>query len=909
MSYTINFSDPLHEGFVVYPQGTNGPPSPSASTPLNIYGKGAKIWGEGVNENFLHILEKFAGATPPPTPLIGQLWFCIRYYWHNVNGNTFYQYSPVTELWTEINPNTDQPRPPTGNIGDYWFDLTTNTLYRWDRLSRIQNDAGDYLFAPSWMQRYYTPYVGGPTDIPLATPSKSMFVWNGEGWTVTASIVAQELAPTDPSPGSLWYDTTNRRLFLWDQDASVWIAIFLTTATSPMIGSFDANNNKIVGVLDPVANTDGANINYLGTAVGEASASATQMFADHISDRSRHLEPWQNDWMDAVTDALTGITAEEVNYLIGLNFNLQDRIDELAAQQQLSSVDKVNISGDTMTGFLTVPAYNDTITDPQLQAIQKLHVDINWTLSNLVDVETTSIQNGDVLAWSVVQDKWVPIRVANSVTIDITGTTTKLIAGGDQVQLLGHVVNSDNSQTDITNDPGTTWSVTQGNSYVTLTPGNPVTISSPANTPAETVVEVRLTYNDGIVTKTIRKAFNVVTVQSITVTGPVSVRHNNLVTYVATAGLSDSTTKIITAQCSWEFPIGTSVANPFTVATTVPIGVSVIKATYIGTTITGTLNVTVATGASALTITGPTNIYEGSFAYNFLATATLTAGGTQNVTTTSTWSIISGPGTIAAGTGVYTSPSSVTGSTPVVIQATNTTYNVTDTHNINVLDRPVPGFQEFTTPGTHYFNVPATYTHLRVTMVGGGGGGGSGRGNYNSSKGGGGGGGGGGYIQTLLTVPASSTTIVVVGVGGQGGWSDKGFYDGQPGGATSLYVNGSLSLTVAGGGGGKQGSGSATTGGAAGNANSGAGGRGGAGSSYPAQPGGSPNGGSAPWPEWGGGGGGGTPLGSGGDGRYSGSSHPQASGYGSGCGGGTGDEDRAGTDGGTSGYMKIEWLS
>ena len=42
---------------------------------VTFVGRNRPEWGEIVNENFLRLLENFAGASPPPTSVTGQLFF------------------------------------------------------------------------------------------------------------------------------------------------------------------------------------------------------------------------------------------------------------------------------------------------------------------------------------------------------------------------------------------------------------------------------------------------------------------------------------------------------------------------------------------------------------------------------------------------------------------------------------------------------------------------------------------------------------------------------------------------------------------------------------------------------------------------------------------------------------------
>jgi hypothetical protein len=69
---------PGKEPFIIPPGGVDGPANPYPAyqhTSLNLYGQGALTYGEGINEDLLHLLENFASPTAPVNPTVGQLWY------------------------------------------------------------------------------------------------------------------------------------------------------------------------------------------------------------------------------------------------------------------------------------------------------------------------------------------------------------------------------------------------------------------------------------------------------------------------------------------------------------------------------------------------------------------------------------------------------------------------------------------------------------------------------------------------------------------------------------------------------------------------------------------------------------------------------------------------------------------
>lgn len=73
MAYTLRFSD------ISKPQTVTVPDMPpginTIDTSLNLVGKNYPNYGEKIAENFLHLLENFAGPLPPENPIEGQLWY------------------------------------------------------------------------------------------------------------------------------------------------------------------------------------------------------------------------------------------------------------------------------------------------------------------------------------------------------------------------------------------------------------------------------------------------------------------------------------------------------------------------------------------------------------------------------------------------------------------------------------------------------------------------------------------------------------------------------------------------------------------------------------------------------------------------------------------------------------------
>lgn len=71
--YTLRFSDPTNTSTVVVPPMPPG--INTVDTSLSLVGRGYPNYGEKYAQNFLSLLENFAGPIPPENPIQGQLWY------------------------------------------------------------------------------------------------------------------------------------------------------------------------------------------------------------------------------------------------------------------------------------------------------------------------------------------------------------------------------------------------------------------------------------------------------------------------------------------------------------------------------------------------------------------------------------------------------------------------------------------------------------------------------------------------------------------------------------------------------------------------------------------------------------------------------------------------------------------
>ena len=99
------------------------------TTDLKFIGKNYAGYGEIQNENFLFLLENFAGANEPPRAINGQVWF------DSANSKLkFYDGS----IWRSTGGSEVAADEPTGlTVGDFWWDTANEQLYVWNGSSFV----------------------------------------------------------------------------------------------------------------------------------------------------------------------------------------------------------------------------------------------------------------------------------------------------------------------------------------------------------------------------------------------------------------------------------------------------------------------------------------------------------------------------------------------------------------------------------------------------------------------------------------------------------------------------------------------------------------------------------------------------------------------------------------------------
>lgn len=113
MAYTINLTDGTI--FATVADGTI-----NTSSSMVLVGKNYAGYGEFLDENLMHLLENSSNNTPPPAPVLGQLW------WDKTNSLMKVYNGTLFKILTGATASTTAP---TSNVaGDLWFDSVNQQL-------------------------------------------------------------------------------------------------------------------------------------------------------------------------------------------------------------------------------------------------------------------------------------------------------------------------------------------------------------------------------------------------------------------------------------------------------------------------------------------------------------------------------------------------------------------------------------------------------------------------------------------------------------------------------------------------------------------------------------------------------------------------------------------------------------
>ncbi|HSW45242.1 MAG TPA: thrombospondin type 3 repeat-containing protein, partial [Phycisphaerae bacterium] len=156
--------------------------------------------------------------------------------------------------------------------------------------------------------------------------------------------------------------------------------------------------------------------------------------------------------------------------------------------------------------------------------------------------------------------------------------------------------------------------------------------------------------------------------------GPDTVPEGGIGEYTCTATFDDGETLDVTAYADWSVSSGPGASSnglfaaPLTVLADTPATIHVSFTDFSNITKQADKTITIQNGTRIMTgvaISGPATVNEGSIG-SYTCTATYDDGSTQNVTTSTTWTVSSGPGMIT-GPGTYAAPATVLADTRLTL--------------------------------------------------------------------------------------------------------------------------------------------------------------------------------------------------------------------------------------------------
>lgn len=113
----------------------------NTSFDIKLIGKNYAGYGEAQNENFVHLLENFAGINPPPRPTNGQIWYD--------SGNKKIKFwDSSTTSWKSTGGTLISSILPSELVeGDFWWNPNTEQLY-------VFNGSVPILIGPPGVEGY-----------------------------------------------------------------------------------------------------------------------------------------------------------------------------------------------------------------------------------------------------------------------------------------------------------------------------------------------------------------------------------------------------------------------------------------------------------------------------------------------------------------------------------------------------------------------------------------------------------------------------------------------------------------------------------------------------------------------------------------------------------------------------------
>lgn len=130
--YTLTFSDPNKNQEIIIPGTPNGSGKNNYDTSLDLVGPGYTAYGQAIAQNFVKVLENFAGPNPPKHAIEGQLWYDtsdpLRKVLRVNNGELSSARWPVANGIYQQSEDPSKQYLQNVKDGDIWVDIASNQL-------------------------------------------------------------------------------------------------------------------------------------------------------------------------------------------------------------------------------------------------------------------------------------------------------------------------------------------------------------------------------------------------------------------------------------------------------------------------------------------------------------------------------------------------------------------------------------------------------------------------------------------------------------------------------------------------------------------------------------------------------------------------------------------------------------
>lgn len=302
--YTVDYTDlsidPQNKQPIVIPPGTW-----DKTTSLSLPGQSAALYGEHIAENFVHLLENFASETQPFNPTIGQLWYIPSIKTLKVLVAIATAGSVKTYTWRSVGGVSQNPTPPD-DTNSLWYDTSNANPVLWQLKIYNTGTSSWMSVADRYVLKAGDAITGSiTTSVPTVgfTSGKSspagFYPAAAQGTIIASAQSTAVLINTGGTGSSQFIVAQGTAVGAIDTPANQLLTISNAGKVTIYRGVLDVSSNKIVNVANGTATLDA--VNY-----GQLSDLATTL---------------RNEISESVGD-------------------LEDR--------------KVNRSGDTMTGALTI---------------------------------------------------------------------------------------------------------------------------------------------------------------------------------------------------------------------------------------------------------------------------------------------------------------------------------------------------------------------------------------------------------------------------------------------------------------------------------------------------------------------------------------------------------------------------